>query len=652
MPYRSFDFERIYNNFLETYGNEGEQAYYTWLNGLRLDESKEYGQARESYRWKKEDLQFVREDADAKYYEIEVGFPTKSMNGNVYREHDLVAAASTLKGKHPSLNHKNEFWFSPKNPRNRWGNIEILDGKFHEGICKALVRVPKTTICPICNGKPMTELIDNKRIINVSLEGDCLNGQCYDGTCEGFYFTDPPFTFLTTDVLPGIPMTRIKPLESYLPVSQSSSNIEERKNKIVKIKPRIIEDTNQNSNQPPVNVNTKSIVTDLRGDIGTPINNDNIHSQTQSSGNVTVPVGTSAGTYQMKSGYGEATKPPPIPRTAEALAEPFADYTDFNDCVSKNSDKDDPEAYCASIKQQTESKRREEAEPDRSTDAPTTLPSTSEPDRDVDAPATGPPKTKPETESPEATQPAGAPTVLPTVTKPVTDTGSEPPKADDKVVMGDSPSEMADCAPGYHKDENGNCVPDASPLEQEGCADGYHKDASGMCVPDEPLDEQVKRFKAETREFLATAETQRVREQMKGIENYYVKKYSSLNEAYRKALAFNQTQDKVNRQLREQVRAEQLRCEDLRVEVREIKNQMADQVRTGSKQAHLVEDLKIENAELNRKYNGALATNLKLSKDVTRANEEYLDLAHVKEKLEDDLKKARVLSKKILKLKA
>lgn len=36
------------------------------------------------------------------------------------------------------------------------------------------------------------------------------------------------------------------------------------------------------------------------------------------------------------------------------LGEPFANYADFDDCVSKNQDKEDPAAYCASIKQKTE----------------------------------------------------------------------------------------------------------------------------------------------------------------------------------------------------------------------------------------------------------------------------------------------------------
>lgn len=38
---------------------------------------------------------------------------------------------------------------------------------------------------------------------------------------------------------------------------------------------------------------------------------------------------------------------------------PFADYTDFDDCVSKNSDKENPEAYCAAIQKQAETKKVE-----------------------------------------------------------------------------------------------------------------------------------------------------------------------------------------------------------------------------------------------------------------------------------------------------
>ena len=35
---------------------------------------------------------------------------------------------------------------------------------------------------------------------------------------------------------------------------------------------------------------------------------------------------------------------------------PFADYADFNDCLSKNGDKKDPAAYCSTIERTVEGK--------------------------------------------------------------------------------------------------------------------------------------------------------------------------------------------------------------------------------------------------------------------------------------------------------
>lgn len=40
----------------------------------------------------------------------------------------------------------------------------------------------------------------------------------------------------------------------------------------------------------------------------------------------------------------------------ELVTKPFSDYSSFDDCVSKNKDKGDPEAYCATIKQRIEGK--------------------------------------------------------------------------------------------------------------------------------------------------------------------------------------------------------------------------------------------------------------------------------------------------------
>ena len=228
---RHSDFIRIKREF-ETYyckGKEGpcpkgETEYYVWLNALQLDETLPYGQARESFSWKRENIHFIREDPDNKYYEVLVGFPVESMNGNVYHESDLIAAAMSLKGAHPSLNHKDEFWFSPENPNNKWGVLTVTGGKYEEGSVEAMLQVPKAAVCPICNGRKMVDLIDEHKIVNVSLEGGCKVG--YDAPngaheCVGFEFNKKGFSLLTSDVLPGIPMARIFPMEAYLPFSEA-----------------------------------------------------------------------------------------------------------------------------------------------------------------------------------------------------------------------------------------------------------------------------------------------------------------------------------------------------------------------------------------------------------------------------------------------
>lgn len=51
------------------------------------------------------------------------------------------------------------------------------------------------------------------------------------------------------------------------------------------------------------------------------------------------------------------------------LSEPFAGYTDMDDCIAKNQDKEDPAAFCASIKQKTEEPKEQEPEvPDNKED--------------------------------------------------------------------------------------------------------------------------------------------------------------------------------------------------------------------------------------------------------------------------------------------
>lgn len=60
--------------------------------------------------------------------------------------------------------------------------------------------------------------------------------------------------------------------------------------------------------------------------------------------------------------YHGDTPPEDLKIEAKKRGEPFAGYTNFADCVAKNQDKEDPEAYCASIQQQAETAPRTDAE--------------------------------------------------------------------------------------------------------------------------------------------------------------------------------------------------------------------------------------------------------------------------------------------------
>jgi hypothetical protein len=355
---RSEDFERIHIEFCSYYKDtaKGNSEYYSWIQALSLDESKPYGSARESFRWAKSMLHALKEDAENKYYGILVGLPLMSMNGNIYHERDLIAAALSLKGKHPSLNHKDEFWF---NESNRYGVLTVEDAKYEDGAVEAVLRVPKTAVCPICNGDKMTELIDKQRIVNVSLEGR-NNG--------AFEFSDPPFTLLTSDVLPGIPLARIKPLEQIVSEAFHGTYSTGKKRMI---KATVKEDKNQNIDNDNSTVNTKTLTTDLRGTWGTPISTDAaLHSNTMSSGNTTVPVGESPADKVFRQSEASAD----APATTENPTDPSMqcpEGTQWNPATGT----------CEPCQ---ECRTKEEAAPSSTIDAPKQgPPKTSPPDRAI-----------------------------------------------------------------------------------------------------------------------------------------------------------------------------------------------------------------------------------------------------------------------------
>ncbi len=223
---RHADFERIRNEFIKYYGGveAGDREYHIWLKALNLDETKSYAfSQREKFSFIKPMLAKLKEDKENVYYKVLVGFPLTSMNDNLYTQSKLSAAANGLVDAFDcNLNHL---------PGMELPGVRYIAAKFEDGAVEAVLKVPKSLRCSIDltqhmydigEGKPLYEWIDEHVIVNQSLEASEQGGFHFVGSA-----------LLTKDTLPGIPLSRIFPLESV--VSEALSASQKLKGKTLKI---------------------------------------------------------------------------------------------------------------------------------------------------------------------------------------------------------------------------------------------------------------------------------------------------------------------------------------------------------------------------------------------------------------------------------
>jgi len=207
------DFERILQTFMRQYGEkEGKTLYHGWLSKLGLDETKPYANPQEKFSWAKDYIQYVKEDEKAKYFKVRCLFPLTSMNNNLYTLHEITTATKTLIGKPTDLNHTAEVL----------PEVETIDSDFEDKTVECIDRVQK--------GSKALQLLESGQIIHVSIEADCLRGSepTPEGNlCRGLVFTGK--AYLTKDVLPGVPLTTIEPLERIVE-SFKVTNLTEQKN--------------------------------------------------------------------------------------------------------------------------------------------------------------------------------------------------------------------------------------------------------------------------------------------------------------------------------------------------------------------------------------------------------------------------------------
>lgn len=222
------DFQKILTQFQKRYGKTlGSQYFHAWVNKLGLDDTKPYGW-QEKFSWI-QPFQIIRTDKSTLFYKVEAAFPLSSMNMNVYTEYELERAARTLIGKPVNMNHESHVL----------RGVTIQDAEYEGGAVEVLLRVLFNAGHGL--GLKIQKMIATGEIVHVSIEASCLRGitQTPDGSvCKGLNFTG--LALLTKDALPGIPLTRVLPVESLV---EGVEIIEKEERKIENVEKGVTENS-------------------------------------------------------------------------------------------------------------------------------------------------------------------------------------------------------------------------------------------------------------------------------------------------------------------------------------------------------------------------------------------------------------------------
>ncbi len=227
------DFQKILDQFKARYGNKkGTSVFYAWINKRKLDYTKAYSQAQlqrrcqqireklcscsqtcdgtgpckafESFQWAKPLIKLFKQDNEAKYYQVEAHFAVTSMNNRIYTLEEILQAVHTLPAEGTvDLNHVAD-WIMP--------TVDIMAANFEDGAAECIIRVPNGT--KDAKGRDVQGSIDSGEIdcVSVEVEADiAVQNLAGETELRGMKYTG--LALLDQDALPGIPLTRIMPLE-------------------------------------------------------------------------------------------------------------------------------------------------------------------------------------------------------------------------------------------------------------------------------------------------------------------------------------------------------------------------------------------------------------------------------------------------------
>ena len=630
--YRHPDFEKIYKQFHAMIKDEkeAEDRYVNWVKALNLDETRNYADSmREQFKWVRRhvDFELWKEDSRAKYWMVEAAFPLESMNENIYTLDELRESTKTVKGKSADLNHKFPL-----------PTIDIEAAKYEDGVAECVIRVPKNLMCPICDtSKTINELIEDGSIVNVSLEAVCTLKSDNPHKCEGMEFTG--LALLTKDVLPGIPLTRLMPLEHIMveALHTADETKQRRKRNVKKIEMKIVEEDcppGEVWNPDTEKCEPKKEQADVHdcpeGQIWDPRANDS-HGGCVPTGeaptreqvttvDITDPTGPGQRNIAPKAVYPDAEGQCP---------EGYILNMELGQCVL---DENCPE------KQHFDQKLQR--------CVPDTVPVPEHPETAVGTAAAPKEKIEPDSATHDTSggsdpheRPFPEVEVEPGTSKDVKVPPIPEPMPEKDLTTTPEPPFKATTEPGKELGA------EKGPHE---CPDGYHYDYDEtQCVQDTPivetlptLEERIQRRKAER-----TAKS--LKAQLDESDRDYGVVYKAYQQLTGTLKAYKQANSKLEKQI-DRYNVEKVSDE---VKLRDGGRRLEDLTIARDDYKHQLEKLKGLYEDTNRKYQSTLGTNLELSRKLTKSHEDYLELASRNELLEAKLKQTRNLAKKTLKIK-
>ena len=200
------DFIRIFADFSNLFGEEGEKRFNEWVSAIGMDTSKPYtnqaqlyeclGGVCESYDWAKPLIQYLKKDTEHKYYKVRALTASISMNKNDYTDlAELERSARTLTGVPLNINHDPSLTLPFPESRVEWAEYE-------DKSVEAIIRIHNAQ-------EHIQRAIENGDIVNPSIEGDPRGGAVTeDGRKVPRWYHFTALALLEKDVtLPGVPAT-------------------------------------------------------------------------------------------------------------------------------------------------------------------------------------------------------------------------------------------------------------------------------------------------------------------------------------------------------------------------------------------------------------------------------------------------------------